>query len=131
MKGDPFFPSHFSPFLANGPIVQQKQSVLGSENMKCLAKFQLGNLPFLLLLISHLLNFFFFYCANWLIVLWRCGRWVVWIWEHLRVPGGTIIYTQLAACSNILLLIVVLFCFGDCFGDHVGVLRMIIYTQLL
>ena len=109
MKGNLFRLLHFSPFLANGLIVQQKQSVLGSENMKCLAKFQFGNLPFLLLLISHLLNFFFFYCANWLIVLWRCGRWVVWIWEHLRVPGGTIIYTQLAACSNILLLIVVLF----------------------
>ena len=51
---------------------------------------------------------------------------MVWIWEHHRVPGGTIIYTQLAACSNILLLIVVL----CCFGDHVGVLRMMIYTQL-
>ena len=49
---------------------------------------------------------------------------MVWIWEHLRVPGGTIIYTQLAACSNILLLIVVLGPVfdtanddADCFAD--------------
>ena len=28
--------------------------------------------------------------------------WEVWIWEHHRVPGGTIIYTQLGGCQSLL-----------------------------
>ena len=76
MKGDPFFPSHFSPFLANGPIVQQKQSVLGSENMKCLAKFKLNNLPFFFFwYLIFSISFSFIVRIGWLCCGGVGGRW--------------------------------------------------------